>query len=1032
MRFVVQPLLGLLCVLVSCANIFAQASGNHAEHFSAPNAHDHQHASSLQYKFIENAGQWPAHIKYRGDINKGRMWLEEDGFTYLFFDDSALRKEHTKPSLKAAQGFQTKYHALKLHFVDAFGAVELQAKQSTTEHYNFFKSKDRSKWRSKVKAYTAITYEDLYPDINLVLYSQDEFLKYDFEVAPYTDPKQIQLEYEGADALRLSGGELIVTTSVNRIIEQAPYAYQLINGKRQEVACKFVLQAGKVSFDFPEGYDEALPLVIDPVLIFASSSGSTADNFGMTATFDSEGNLFTGGITFDNGYPTTLGAFDSAFEGTVAQGNTDVVLSKYDSTGSQLIYSTYLGGNGTETVHSLIVDDQDQLLLYGVTSSTDFPVSNTAFDSTHAGGNDLLWVANGTRFTIGTDIFVSKFSLDGNNLLASTYVGGSGDDGVNYVSTNSQLFDSLNFNYGDQFRGEIMVDEEANVYIASATQSADFPIVGGFDNSLGGRQDGVVLKFTPDLSTLTWSSYLGGSAMDAAYNIKVDPTQQVYVCGGTNSQDFPVTAGSVDDMYLGGISDGFAATISPDGSTILAGTFLGSNAYDQSYFLEIDADRNIYILGQTEGSFPVSPNVYTNPNGGQFIGKYTGDLSTRIFSTVVGSGNGVDLSPAAFLVDFCGNIYFTGWGGNIIGGTALANMPLTADAFQTTTDGFDFYLMVLGLNAESLIYGSYFGGGTSREHVDGGTSRFDKNGVVYQSVCAGCGGNSDFPTTPGAWSETNLSSNCNNGVFKFDFEILPVASFTVSNTVGCSPVTVNFSNTSTENAEFLWDFGNGIVDSVTTNPSMTFVDTGTFIVTLVVKDTVCNLNDTTIQIITVFPSINNITVDASASTDTIFLGQSATLFATPPVGPISFSWFPTENVESPDEATTLVTPTTTTEYTVTINQGSSCGEDSAKVRIVVIEALCAEPDIFIPNAFTPNGDANNEVVSVKGNFIESLTFRIFNRYGQLVFESTDQSLGWDGTFEGKAVDPGVFVYYLEALCVNDEKFFKKGNITVIR
>ena len=157
---------------------------------------------------------------------------------------------------------------------------------------------------------------------------------------------------------------------------------------------------------------------------------------------------------------------------------------------------------------------------------------------------------------------------------------------------------------------------------------------------------------------------------------------------------------------------------------------------------------------------------------------------------------------------------------------------------------------------DSLIYATYFGGGTSQEHVDGGTSRFDKKGIVYQAVCAGCGSNDDFPTTPGAWSNTNNSTNCNEGVFKFDFEIgIVSADFTASPISGCSPLVVNFTTTNTSN--FLWDFGNNDTTSTEVNPTRTFPNPGVYPVTLIIRNiNSCNVADTLIKYITVLQGLD--------------------------------------------------------------------------------------------------------------------------------------------------------------------------------
>ena len=178
--------------------------------------------------------------------------------------------------------------------------------------------------------------------------------------------------------------------------------------------------------------------------------------------------------------------------------------------------------------------------------------------------------------------------------------------------------------------------------------------------------------------------------------------------------------------------------------TLDGSTYLGTSAHDQSYFVQVDLAGNVYVVGQTHGAYPVSVGVYANPFASQFIHKLSGDLSSSVWSTRVGSNGTEDISPAAFLVSDCGQIYFSGWGGDVNNfgqpnSSTTVGLPLTPDAFQSTTDGSDFYLMVLNADAESLAYATYYGGTLSGEHVDGGTSRFDKNGATPGGVCVWVG-----------------------------------------------------------------------------------------------------------------------------------------------------------------------------------------------------------------------------------------------------------------------------------------------------
>ncbi len=1172
-------------------------------------AHNPNDQKEKNITFTENKNQWDPQIIYRAQLDGGALFLEKNCFIYNFYDKEKLRKLHAfsgnnESSKKEDLSPTIRSHAYKMTFTNANPAnvVTTKSINPSSDYTNYYIGNDPSKWASNVKSYQQINYKNLYPHIDLEVIGHENSIKYNFIVASGGNTDLIAMDYKGLDSIALHEGTLQIKTSLNEITEQRPYAYQRIKGEKIIVPCKFSLKEKQVSFVFEKGYDHGYPLVIDPTLIFASYSGSYADNFGMTATYDSHGNLYSGGTAFDQGFPTTLGAYDPSFNGQTSYGRTDVVLTKYDSTGSSLLYSTYFGGAlGSEIVTSLIVNNQDEIFLYGATGSptNDFPTTVNAYDRTFNGGVILRFIRNGTFFDQGTDIFVAKFNASGTTLLASTYYGGSDNDGVNhnnvkkfsgfyevinnqYVPVMEYPIDSLQYNYGDQYRGEIMLDPQGNCYIASSTRSSDIPIVNGFDNTLGGKQDAIVLKFNSNLSQLLWSTYLGGDDNDAGYSLAVDDSSIVYVTGGTRSTNFPTTPGALHQSYLGGKTDGYITKINKSGSAIISSTFIGTNGYDQSYFLQLDKRKNVYVVGQTEGVFPVSPGVYSNANGGQFIAKLNNPLSSMIYSTAFGNGTGVDISPAAFLVDYCENVYVSGWGGNIITQVPIYNMPLTANAIQKTTDGFNFYLFVVSKNAQSLIYATYFGGPLSQEHVDGGTSRFDKKGVIYQSVCAGCGRHSDFPTTPGAWSNTNNSNNCNNGTFKMDFGLRIASANFVSIQEGCSPLTVQFEKTSAPGTSYLWDFGNKDTTSSTINPVRTYVNPGQYIAQLIVVDSLsCNIADTTFKYITVYPGIqnqhtigkincadsctgsvsvianggtpplsylwntgqngsslnalcagnydlkisdvkgcidtvlaivaapppitsvisrinpecgaaicnagawasvsggnapyqflwndplsqtndtavnlcngtfkvaiadskgckNNNTVtinysggfpsiNASTDKDTVYAGESTSLHVTSAYK-YTFQWSPGSTLNTTTGTDPIASPKSTTTYKVTVQDSLGCASIDS-VTIYVKNILCTDPEVFIPNGFSPNDDGKNDILYVRGKTIEEMYLAVYDRWGEKIFESTSQQSGWDGRFKGEKVIPAVYAYYLKVRCVNKQEYFKKGNITVIR
>ena len=1162
--------------------------------------------NETQIKFTENKNQWDPQILYRAQLDGGVLFLQKNCFTYSFYNKELLHENHAGDIKKKStnKNKEINSHAFRMTFLNAEPSVKTLSAAMTTDYCNYFQGNDASKWAGNIKNYREINYKGLYQGIDMQIEGLDNSIKYNFIVAPMANPNDIQLNYEGLDGISLNKGALILTTSVNEMQEERPYAYQWIGAKKVNVNCEFVLEKNKVHFLFPEGYDKSNELIIDPVLVFACSSGSTADNFGMTATFDGQGNLYSGGTCFAQGFPTTLGAIDVLYNGIVQAGRTDVVISKYDSSGTFMQYSTYLGGAaGTEIVTSMIVDGQNNLLLYGATGSSDFPTTTSAYDRSFNGGLYMSFAANGTKFTAGTDIYVAKFNPTGTSLLASTFIGGSANDGVNTNNDTVWIpgwgvfeypLDSLQYNYGDQYRGEINVDALGNVYIASSSRSFDFPIVNGFDNTLGGKQDAVVFKMNTDLSQLIWSTFLGGSDNDAGYALALDDSLNVYVTGGTRSTDFPTTSGVLHTAYQGGKADGYITKIKKDGTAILSSTFWGSSGYDQCYFVQLDKHSNVYVVGQTEGVMPVTPGVYSNAGSGQFISKLNPTLTTLVFSTVFGNGNGLpNISPAAFLVDYCENIYVSGWGGNIITSVPTTGMPLTGNALLNTTDGYNFYLFVLTTNAATLNYASYFGGPLSREHVDGGTSRFDKKGIVYQSVCAGCGGHDDFPVTPGSWPNTganvNHSTNCNNGTFKFNFELpLAAANFTVDNLSGCATLTVQFNNLSnTGGGTYQWNFGNNDTTSTVLNPVRTFPAPGTYLVQLYVHNPAsCNVNDTAFHYVTVYASFNadfnfisspcsnqvafidssqtapnnwlwnfddgttstvqnpvhiysaagtynvqlissnahgckdtaevvvnftgssttvnpgtsicsgmstqltasggygyswspsaglsnpnisnpmatpavtttytviihtipfsgdtcvttltttvsvynpsNFPLSAIADHDTIMLGGSTILHAITDTT-LTVHWSPATGLSNANSFNPTASPTVTTTYTLTITDSTSCPK-SVTITIYVISMKCTLDDIFVPNTFTPNGDGRNDVLYVRSISIATLYFAVYDRWGELVFETDDIKKGWDGMYKGKPANPDVFAWYLTAKCYSGDEIKKKGNVTLI-
>ncbi|WP_310393927.1 gliding motility-associated C-terminal domain-containing protein [Hymenobacter sp.] len=744
-------------------------------------------------EFIPNQGQWDGRVRYEAALPAGRLFVQANALTYSFLDPVLLSHHHggtTDPATgPAAVPADVAAHAYTVHFERANARVRLTAETPTAGERNYFVGSDARRWASHVGAFRRLRYEELWPGIGLTLYENaGRQLEYDVLLAPRANPARVALRYEGAAGLALdAAGNLVVKTTVGTTTELAPKAWQTTAaGRRQPVPCRYVLTGRTLTFALG-AYDRARALTIDPTVQFSTLTGSTADNWGFTATHDEAGNLYSGGIVFDSGgaFPATLGAFRTTFSSVV-----DMALIKFNTrvTGpAARVWATYLGGNSADFPHSLVVNAQNELVVLGSTSSTNYPTTATALQRSFGGGTalDPFRIGNTTgtqqlKMPNGSDLVVTRFSADGGALRASTYLGGAGNEGV------VDQPDAIDANYGDAFRSDVLLDGAGNVYVAAATSSRNFPgLARGFNATYrGGASDAVVCQLAPDLTAVAWAGLLGGGAEEAAYSVQRDALGRVYVCGGTNSANFPATAGTYRGTRPGGSTDGFAARISANGRTLERATFVGTSGYDQAYFLQLDAAGNAYLLGQTLGQFPTTQGLYGSANGSQFIQKLNPDLTASLYGTAFGNRGGPrggpNLVPTAFLVDECERVYVSGWGGvdNNLGGRGLGGtttgLPTTADAVQRTTDGSDFYLAQFEAGMRGLEYGTFFGQQNGpADHVDGGTSRFDKRGIVYQAMCATCNGAQGFPVPPGAGSYTtrNGSANCNNGAFKMNFEL---------------------------------------------------------------------------------------------------------------------------------------------------------------------------------------------------------------------------------------------------------------------
>ena len=1181
-----------------------------------------------QLEFVENKGQWASPVKFRSIVNNGSFFLEKNGFTVAVHKPEDLNaiseamhghSHSNKAAPKSSiplEKLPLRSHAYKVSFFGGNGAAQMLPGRALNSHCNFFLGNDRNKWATDCKLFGEVLYKDVYPNIDVRYYNDGTTLKYDFIVRPGGNPDAIGMRYEGVDGLTTDQGKLIIKTSVGDVKESEPFSYQATVKGQEKVECAYKIEDNIVRFNVKK-YDATKTLVIDPTVIFSSFTGSTTDNWGFTATPGPDGSFFAGGISFGTGYPVSTGAYDPTFNGGNSNSVTtgyDIAIFKFSPNGSNRLYATYLGGSGNEQVHSMVADAQGNLIIAGASNSSNYPqVGLSGFADPGA----------------SYDIIISKLSPTGSALIGSAKIGGADRDGINIRPKfeGIQGLESIRRNYGDDARSEVILDGSNNVILASSTQSANFPIRGAaIQNSLAGKQDGVILKLTPNLNSIIFSSFFGGTENDACFVLSLNPlNNNIYVGGSTESASLPGNRTGTIGPSFRGATDGFVTIINPTGAVnVIATTYIGTTTNDMLFGLKFDRKGFPYIMGTTNSaSWPVTNAAYSNPGAKQFIGKLQPDLSAYVYSTVFGNNSSVpNISPIAFLVDRCENVYISGWGGGInttdYGQGNTNGLPVTNPIPGIPApDGQDFYFFVLERNATSRLFASHFGqNGGFGDHVDGGTSRFDEQGVIYQAICANCSRGVVFPTTGGAWATTNGSPNCNQAALKIDMNFAGVGgkvqssiNGVVNDSTACINTEIVFKDLVGNGKKLIFDFGDGtpvrIVTPPTTSVSHTYAVAGTYTVLLIAEDSsTCNIRDTSrLQIFvgankalldfvaakqppcqsltysftnTTVGSISNnfisnnfywdygdgsprdtingfapnpalhtyaqpgtydvklflignnfcnspdsimktirlnplvdarftapvrgcvpFTVkfknESLAGTSFQYQFETGEIFSTEsdptyiftnagtyrvrliandpstcnlsdtsdyltitvfPIPVANASWSPNPPIENVPVTFTNLSSPDAIRFMWNFGDGSSStirnpvheydSTGTYEVELLAYNiANCADtfrfqvqvivlPLLDVPNAFTPGKFGENGVIKVRGFGITKLNFKIYNRWGQLVFQSNDKNIGWDGTFKGKLQPLDVYAYTLDAQLATGEKIRKTGDITLLK
>ncbi len=410
----------------------------------------------------------------------------------------------------------------------------------------------------------------------------------------------------------------------------------------------FPTTPGAFDPSFSGGYGDAFVVKLNPAssgLAYATFLGGSDLDSGSAIAVDGAGSAYVTGYTHSIGFPTTPGAFDPSFN----YGYNDAFVVKLNPTGSGLEYGTFLGGSGSngDTGAAIAVDQAGSAYVAGMTTSSDFPVTPDAFDTSYS----------------NTEAFVAKLNPAGSGLAYATFLGGSDVD----------------------IGSAIAVDQVGSAYVTGWILSTDFPVTpGAFDTSHNGSADVFVAKLNPAGSDLAYATFLGGSSDDEGRAIAVDGSGSAYVTGGTTSSNFPTTSAAFDPSYNGGDGDGFVTRLDPAGGALEYGTFLGGSSDDNGLAIAVDGSPSVYVTGGTYSSnFPATSNAFDpsyNAGYDAFIARLDPAGSRLVYATFLG-GSGQQDRGWAIAVDAASSVYVTG-------ATSSSNFPTTPGAFDRSYNGY--------------------------------------------------------------------------------------------------------------------------------------------------------------------------------------------------------------------------------------------------------------------------------------------------------------------------------------------------------
>jgi hypothetical protein len=740
---------------------------------SAQNSSSADHVKSQQA--VEAYGKLPlAFEANRGQTDKQVRFLSRgEGYTAFLTDSEAVMvlQDGSKPQgvssgnkIEPKEAPDPGYSSiLRMKIEGASPNPKVSALDELEGRSNYFIGNDPKKWTSDVPLYKKVRFQSVYPGIDLLYYGTQGQLEYDFVIAPHADPEKIKVAFSGAEHMAIDkNGDLQINVGSGQVTFHKPVVRQDKDGVATPVSGTFRISNGKeVSFDLGQ-YDRSRELVIDPSLVYATYlSGNTYDQAQAIAV-DNSGNAYITGWTQSTNFPTTSGSYQTTNAGTY-----DVFITKLNTTGSALVYSTYLGGSSYDFSYGIAVDSVGNAYVTGNTQSLNFPTTSGAFQQCSE--------TNGFGF-------VSKLNSSGSELVYSTCIG-------SYVYAQS-----------------IAVDSSGSAYITGYTEGSIPVTPGAFQMFPGGSQDAFVTKFTPDGTGLAYSTFLGGNGDDYGQGIAVDSSGNAYVVGTTTSQNFPITSGSFQTTFRG-YSDVFVTKLNETGSALVYSTYLGGYLYNYGYAIAVDGTGAAYVGGQTywtADGFPITSGAYRTNYSGAFLTKLAPGGSALDYSTYLGDGSSswevntlaIDSSGNAYVVQGQGNgccgyletistdgstllsetyepdVYLTGIAVDSSGASYAAGFAYYGSGFETTPGAFQtspqntsasgvvlklapFAVPVASLSNTSLNFGSQVVNTTSNAVVVTLTNHGDASLAISGIVASG-----DYAETSNCGSSLGSSLSC--------------------------------------------------------------------------------------------------------------------------------------------------------------------------------------------------------------------------------------------------------------------------------